>query len=155
MKTCIISPYSRPTVQDSKPSPKNYPYWEALVAELKKMKVSCIQVGLEGEPQIKGVSSFIKDLNFPSLIALLGEADFWISGDNFFQHFAHYYKKRGLVIFALSDPLIFGWAENVNLLKDRKYLRQGQFDFWYSTLYNDEAFVDAKTVIKAVKKNFL
>ena len=116
------------------------------------MKIDCIQIGLDGEQEIKGVKSFLRGLSFADIRLLLDRVDFWISADNFFQHFAHYYGKKGFVIFALSDPKIFGWEDNINLLKDRKYLRAEQFNFWTSDLYNNEAFVSPKEVLKAVKK---
>ena len=69
----------------------------------------------DGEQEIKGVKSFLRGLSFADIRLLLDRVDFWISADNFFQHFAHYYGKKGFVIFALSDPKIFGWEDNINL----------------------------------------
>jgi hypothetical protein len=58
----------------------------------------------------------------------------------------------GVVIWGKSDPLLFGYPENVNLLKDRKYLRARQFYIWDDEPFDPEVFVEPAEVVKAVKK---
>ena len=52
------------------------------------------------------------------------------------------------MLFGQSDPLIFGHPENINLLKDRKYLREQQFWWWEQCEYKEDAFVRPEEVIK-------
>lgn len=76
--------------------------------------------------------------------------DHFISVDNFFHHFAHWYSFTGVVLFSQSDPEIFGYRDNINLLKDRKYLRKDQFQIWEASEYNPVAYVEPNEVIKAI-----
>lgn len=148
----IISPYSRGMREKDKLNPKNYPYWEELVKLLNDEGHSVIQVGVGAEKQIKGTSGFFVNQPLDKLREILNAADTWISVDNFFQHFAWYYGKKGFVIFGQSDPLIFGHNTNVNILKDRKYLREKQFDIWERAEYKEEAFVSPEVVIQYINR---
>jgi hypothetical protein len=64
----------------------------------------------------------------------------------------NYNRKQGVVIFSQSSPDIFGYKENVNLLKHKKYLREKQFWLWEQCEYNKDAFVTAEAVHAAVLK---
>lgn len=70
----------------------------------------------------------------------------WISVDSYWQHFAWYYGKKGIVIWGQSDPLIFGHKENINLLKDKASLRTHQFASWEETSYNEDVFIEPKLI---------
>ena len=48
--------------------------------------------------------------------------------------------------------MLFGYEQNINLLKDRKYLRQNQFDIWENDVFTEEAFVAADVVVNAVEE---
>jgi len=141
----IISPYSK-SLRNSKENPKNYPYWEEV---LKEIKEPVIQIGIAGEKQL--CEDFRKNLSFDELRLLLKECRTWISCDSFFQHFAWKEGKRGIVIFSRSDPLIFGHPENVNLLKSRDLLTPYQFITWEEQEYVKEAFIEPSEVIKALE----
>lgn len=145
----IISPYAQ-RLRNGKINPKNYPYWQELVEMLHKQGRQLIQVGVEGEDQL--VPDFRKNLPLTELEQLVNECDTWISVDSFFQHFCWDLKKPGIVLWAQSDPNIFGHPENVNLLKDRKYLRRYQFHLWEQCDYVKEAFVDPETVMKHIQQ---
>lgn len=151
MKTIIVSPYSR-RLRNGKENPKNFPHWEEVVSKLKKDGYSVVQVGVIGEVPIKGVDAFQVGLLLKKLSELLKECSTWISVDNFFQHFAYLEGKKGVVIFGQSDPKVFGHEVNVNLLKDRKYLRDRQFDIWETATYNADVFVTSTDVVNAVKQ---
>lgn len=156
MKKIIISPYSKRlrkfSVNDpDKTNPKNYPYWKEVVLLLKNKGFYIIQIGVPGEDLI-GADEVKFNLNIKDLISLLSECSTWICVDNFFNHFATYYKKRGVVIFSRSDPLIFGYLQNINLLKDRKYLRKNQFELWEQDEFNKDAFVSPEEVARSVEK---
>jgi len=55
-----------------------------------------------------------------------------------------------VVLWSVSDPLIYGHSENINLLKDRSYLAQNQFLWWDFTEYNPDAFLKPEEVIKYI-----
>ena len=127
--------------------PKNYPYWEEV---LKHVNEPVIQVGVDGETQL--VSDFRKNLPLYELEKLVKECKTWMSCDSFIQHFCWDLGKPGIVVFGQSDPNIFGHPENINLLKDRKYLREKQFWIWEQAEFIEEAFVTPDVVIDALKK---
>jgi ADP-heptose:LPS heptosyltransferase len=153
MKKIIISPYSRRLRGKDTENPKNYPYWDELVELLTENNYYIIQVGVEGEKRLRGgIGGIEYKFNLPlkELKKLVEECDAWISVDNFFQHFCSLVGKPGIVLFGQSDPLIFGHPENINLLKDRKYLRPDQFNIWEACEQNKEAFVEPRKVLNAV-----
>ena len=139
----LIHPFAKP-LRNGKENPKNYPYWEELVQEIQKT-MHIVQIGVEGEKQL--VPDFRKNLPISELRKLLQECKTWIGIDSFFQHLAWDEKKPGIVIWSVSDPLIFGHKENTNLLKDRVYLAKNQFLWWDFTEHNPNAFVKPKEVL--------
>jgi hypothetical protein len=139
----IISPYSKKLRNDQN-NPKNYPWWPELISLLKHDTI--VQIGVEGETQL--VEEFHKNLSLKQLKELILECRTWISVDSFFQHFAWDVGKYGIVLWGQSDPNIFGHPENINLLKDRKYLREKQFWWWEQCEYNEDAFVKPEEILK-------
>jgi ADP-heptose:LPS heptosyltransferase len=145
----IIAPYAQ-KLRNGKENPKNYPWWPELIQLLEKINSRIIQVGVEGETQL--VNDFRKNLSISELKKLISECDTWISVDSFFQHLAWSENKKGIVLWGQSDPLIFGHEENINLLKDRKDLREKQFWLWEQCDYKEECFVTPQEVIKHLEK---
>jgi len=145
----IVSPFSR-RLKNGKINPKNFPHWEGLVSALKIRGHKLTQVGLSGEPGI-GCHDFKKGWPLKKLEKLVNKCDLWISVDNFFQHFCWSISKPGIVIFGPSDPKVFGHGENVNMFKDRKYLRQNQFDIWDRCEYREEVFPNVEAVLNEVE----
>lgn len=142
----IISPYSR-KLRNGNKNPKDYPHWKELI-DLLKPNHDLLQIGVEGEVRL--VDNVCFNLKIPELKKKLLEYDLFISVDSFLQHMAHHYGKRGIVIFSQSDPVLFGYPENVNIVKDNKYLRRNQYDTWESAIYNKQAYVDPEVIVKAV-----
>jgi ADP-heptose:LPS heptosyltransferase len=140
----IIAPYAQ-KLRNGKNNPKNYPWWSELI---EKINSRIIQVGIEGETQL--VDDFRKNLSLSELRDLILQCDNWISVDSFFQHLAWDVGKKGIVLWGQSDPLIFGHPENINLLKDRKYLREKQFWWWEQCDYKEDCFVKPEEVIKHI-----
>jgi len=138
----IISPFAKP-LHNGKLNPKNYPYWKEL---LDLIDEPVIQIGIEGEEQL--TPDFRKNLPILELRSLIQECRIWIGVDSFFQHLAWSEKKQGIVLWSVSDPLIFGHKENINLHKDRVFLAKNQFLWWDFTEHNSEAFVNPEEVIK-------
>lgn len=163
-KTIVIAPFARFCMQgEPRPNPKDYPYWKEVVVQLNK-EYKTVQVGLPEEEDI-GCEERWNNMTFPELLHLLTTAGKWVSVDNMVQHFAWYHGIKGIVIFSQSDPNIFGHDTNINLLKDRKYLRQNrfqqgedgnwvnpQFDFWSSGGFNAEAFIAPDVLIDEINK---
>ena len=81
---------------------------------------------------------------------LLNECRIWIGVDSFFQHLAWDCKKPGIVLWSVSDPIIYGHTENINLLENRVYLAKNQFLWWEATEHNPKSFVKPEIV-----KNYL
>lgn len=142
----IISPYAR-KMRNNQPHPKDYPYWKELISSIDE---EIIQIGVEGESQL--VDDFRKNLPLTELAVLTLQAKTWVSVDSFYQHFCWDLNKPGIVLFGQSDPNIFGHPENINLLKDRKYLREKQFWLWEQAEHISNAFVEPSVVLDALKK---
>ena len=142
----IISPYSK-ALLSGKQNPKNYPYWETLIEMIDE---PIIQVGIEGEKQL--VSDFRKNLPITELRKLIQECRTWISCDSFFQHLGWDEGKKGIVLWGVSDPLIYGHPENINLLADRKHLAENQFLWWEFVEHQNERFVKPKIVLEHLKE---
>lgn len=141
----IISPYAKKLINGNE-NPKNYPYWRELIDMIDE---PVIQVGVEGEAQLVG--DFRKNLSLDQLRELLDECRTWISCDSFFQHLAWDHGKPGIVLWSVSDPLIFGHAENTNLLKNRDCLVENQFLWWENTSHDKNKFVNPEVVLKSLK----
>lgn len=142
----IISPFARP-MRNDKMHPKNYPYWREVIENIDE---DIVQIGIEGEEQL--VPDFRKNLRLYELSILVSQCNTWIGVDSFFQHFCWDLNKPGIVLFGQSDPNIFGHPENINLLKDRKYLREKQFWLWEQAEFNIDAFVEPKVVLEALEQ---
>lgn len=145
----VISPYSK-RLRNDKENAKNYPYWPELVKLMKDQGMYVIQIGINGEKSIDGVDEERFNNPLAELEKLVKECDTWISVDNFFQHFCYTCNKPGIVLFGRSDPNIFGHKENINLLKDRKNLRERQFNIWEEVEYSKDVFVEPSVVMDSI-----
>ena len=150
MKTIIISPFSKP-LRTNRENPKNYPYWGQVVKNLRLLGYRTVQIGTVGEPSI-GADDTKFGLKLKDFKKLLDESNGFACVDNFFNHFATFYGKRGVVVFGRSDPKIFGYEQNINLLKDRACLRKNQFDIWEHDEFRADVFVSADEVVAAICK---
>lgn len=141
----IISPYSKKLLS-GKENPKNYPFWKELLAMIDE---PVVQVGVSGEEPL--VEDFRVDLSTPDLRNLIQECQTWISCDSFFQHLAWDEGKKGIVLWSVSDPLIYGHPENINLLKDRSCLSENQFLWWEYVEHDPAKFVRPEIVKDALQ----
>ncbi len=148
----IISPYSS-KVADGKVNAKNYPYFPKLVELLNRDGYEVTQIGVTGEEMIWGISRFLVDLPYSELAALVNRCATWVAVDNFFSHFCHANKlKPGIVLWGPSDPRVWSYPENTNLLRGRDFLRQHQYQTWNEIDFNAQAFVYAENVLPEVHK---
>jgi len=145
----LISPWSRPT-PEGKPSPKNYPHWPEVARALAASGHEVLQLSVSGEPDVPGCHARRDDVPLRAVEALIRASETWVSVDNFFHHLAWSVGKPGVAVFGLSDPDIFGHPENVNLIRDRRFLRKRQFGLWSQEPPRPEAFVVPGDVIAAV-----
>jgi ADP-heptose:LPS heptosyltransferase len=140
----LISPYSK-ALMSGKQNPKNYPFWEQLIPMIDD---EIIQIGITGERQL--VPDFRRDLSVQQLRELIRQCDTWIACDSFFQHLGWDEGKKGIVLWSVSDPLIYGHPENVNLLKSRDCLHENQFLWWEFVEHDPNKFVEPETVLQAL-----
>lgn len=138
----VISPFSKKLIS-GKENPKNYPYWKELLAMIDE---PVIQVGIDGEEQL--TTDFRQNLALSDLRQLIANCRIWISCDSFFQHLAWDQGKPGIVLWSVSDPLIYGHPENINLLKSRANLTENQFLWWEFVEHDKNKFVSPEEVIK-------
>ncbi len=129
-------------------SPKNYPFSKELVSLIIGAGHNLIQVGAEGEEAM--VSDFRTNLSFDGVGELISTCDTAICVDSYLQHHMWFLNKKAIVLWGVSDPLIFGHSLHLNLLKDRSYLRPNQYDLYYQTDHKPEAFVSPTEVVEAL-----
>ncbi len=137
----LISPYSK-KLSNGKTNPKNYPFWKEVIEGINE---PVIQIGIEGEEQL--TADFRKNLSIPEIKQLIKDCRVWISCDSFIQHLASLSGKRGIVLWSVSDPNIYGYPENVNLLKSRDCLSKNQFLWWESVEFDASKFVTPEEVL--------
>lgn len=116
---------------------KSYPHWDKLLRRLQ-------------DHEIKKIDGILKE---QEIIDLIQWCDLWISIDSFVPHLAAYHRlKGGIVLWGKSDPNIFGYSHNVNLLKGREYLRAEQFRWWIDEPIDPNVFVAPEDVVHAIQK---
>lgn len=141
----IIHPFSK-ALLSGKENPKNFPYWQELIAMIDE---PIVQIGVTGEKQL--VDDFRCDLPIAELRSLIQECRTWIGVDSFFQHLCWTENKPGIVLWSVSDPLIFGHPENTNLLKDRCFLVSNQFLWWEAANFNPDSFLLPSEIMPYIK----
>lgn len=130
------------------PSPKDYP-WPRELAELLEKEHELIQVGGNGDEKI--AKDFRKNLSFTEVSNLIRQSDTGVCVDSYLQHHFWYAGRIAVVVFGISDPIIFGHPENINLLKDRKFLRPNQFDLYYLDQYRPDSYVPPQEILTAIE----
>lgn len=152
----LLTPYGS-LRKDGKNNAKNYPYFAEVIDIVKKSipNVNFIQP-ITGQGIIKGATPAIMDLkeveNF-----LLEKAHTWLSVDTFTQHMVNSlpFIKPGVVVFGPSDPELFGYRYNVNLLKSRNCLIPNQYQTWNEIDYNKDVFIDPEKVAIALMETLM
>jgi hypothetical protein len=151
----LFSPFSQ-KLRNGNQNPKNFPYWQELITMLRQSgKIDEIwQVGVGNEYRFEGTTQKFFDKSLKEVAGLADKASVWLSVENFMPHLCNSYgvKTQGIVIFSKSDPAHYGYPQNINLLKDKKYLRSDQFYIWEQCDYQEEAFVSAKVVYDEIVK---
>lgn len=128
-------------------NPKEYPFWEELISLLDD---EVFQIGIKGD--IKYVDNYFENLPLVGVKQLVKDCSYWITTDSFMPHLAHHFPKPGVVIFGPSDPKIYGYEENLNVLKNRSVLRPDQFGIWESCQFDENRFESAVQVAAKIKE---
>lgn len=147
----LIFPFSK-QLRNGKNNAKNYPFWKQVIAGLTEQGYEVVQVGIRGEPELASIIR--NNCSLDELKELIQQCYFWISVDSFAQHLANLVGKRGVVLWSMSDPKIFGYSTNINILKDKNYLRERQFDIWEAVEFNADAFAPPERVLSIIKMAF-
>jgi hypothetical protein len=151
----LFSPFSQ-KLRNGNQNPKNFPYWQELITLLRQSgKVDEIwQLGVGNEYRFEGTTQKHFNKPFIEIVELANQSSVWLSVENFMPHLCNAYgvKTKGIVIFSKSDPVHYGYPQNLNLLKDRKYLRPDQFTIWEQCDFQEEAFVSAQVVFDEIMK---
>ena len=145
----VVSPYSQ-----NANHPKSYPQWLELIKLLKTTGYRLVQIGRSNEPTLDSIDEHVKDKSFSELQSLISGSKTWISVDNFLPHMVNCIDKiiPGVVIFSQSDPRLFGYPYNINILKSDKYLRPNQFDKWDDVKRIDASFESAENIFLRMKE---
>ena len=115
---------------------KTYPFWEQLYPML-------------GQHEVKKIEGMLPE---QAIMDLVNWCDIWISIDSFLQHLVAYKGlKRGIVLWGTSDPALFGYPTNINLVKSMGYMRPDQFFWWKDAPNTPDAFVSPQMVVAAIK----
>jgi ADP-heptose:LPS heptosyltransferase len=143
----LIQPYAQ-KLRNGMPNAKTYHRWSELIHRLYELDKNVVQIGLDGEEQLTDV--FIKQPSLKYIKDLVTGCSIWIAVDSFLPHFARGIKP-GVVIWSVSDPNIFGYKDNLNILKSRKYLRGNQFGIWEQQSFIKEAFLPPDDIFYLIK----
>lgn len=146
----LIHPHGR-KMRNGQVNPKSYPHWAELLPRLVSLD-HVAQIGLPGETPL--VDDFVTGLSLREISALLRFCTLWLSIDSFMPHLAHHIPKPGVVLWGPSDPIIYGYSENMNLLRGRQYLRPNQFGPWEECQYSVEAFQPAEHVFSRINEKY-
>lgn len=145
----LLSPFAQ-KLRNGKYNPKSpTPEWWAAV--LRELDAPIVQIGVAGEPSL--VPDFRANLALSRITELVRACTTWVSPDSFLPHLAHHAGVPGVVVWSRSDPLIYGYPENCNLLKSRDYLRKNPFGLWEDEEFVSEAFPDVDAVVTAVRQS--
>jgi ADP-heptose:LPS heptosyltransferase len=142
----IIAPCSR-ALRNGKRNPRDYPCWKELCELLIKEGFELVQVGVDSEERF--VEDF-RTLDYAGLCSLIDSCETYITIDSFFQHLGWSRGKKGIVLFSVSNPLIFGHHENINLV-DFSNLRKDQFNTYENTEFNADLFPKPEVVLDNLK----
>lgn len=153
-KRIILSPYSRWTGGKEKINAKNYPFMQELVDLMVVKGHKIIQVGIKDEVKLQGCE-YCFDLPLRDLEKLLVKTGYFLSVDNFLHHMAHCLKVPGAVLWGPSDSRIFGYHDQLNIGKNREYLRPDQFGFYHLDwvwTHQDKGWYDPQTVYDILQR---
>ena len=144
-----FAPFSKKRT-DGKRNAKDFPYWEDVVSKLSD-RCDIIQFAYGSETPLVKPDSVLSNMPLHYIEHFVtNDADMFLCVDNYMQHLGHYVGKKGVVVYAQSDPRLFGYPENVNLYRDPMHFRKNQFLTWNQCDFSAEAFPSVAYVVGAV-----
>ena len=154
MNYIILAPYARKPDMNII-NPKNFPaeWWEELVIKLQEKNYKIYQVGIDGDYPVADNITMLLNVNLydDTFLKLLRESVTFISVDTFLPHFAAYNNIWGIVLWVVTDPLIYGYEQNKNLLKSRGTLAPDQFGSEKTYLKNgDKYYIAVEDVLEVI-----
>ncbi len=143
----MIHPYAQ-QLRNGLPNAKTPPvgWWPAILSGLDE---PIVQIGVKGQEPLVPECQF--DRPFRDIERLVDRCSYWIAIDSFLPHLASHRQKPGVVIWSVSDPAIFGYPENLNLLKNRSFLRAQQFAVWEDQRHDPETFLDPMSALAQIR----
>ena len=131
------------------PNAKNWPWFKELFTMMPDDEF--IQLGTNGEDRIEGAAQFIQGFPLEKLEQVIRDCDTWLSVDSWLPHFCATMRlQSGVVIWGQSNPKIWGYKHNINLLKSKEFLREFQYAPWWDIPYNENAFISPEVVVDAL-----
>jgi ADP-heptose:LPS heptosyltransferase len=94
--------------------------WAKVVGWLRDKGYKVMQLGGEDSLPIPGAINLLGQTGIRQALALLKQARCFLGIDSVFNHAAHGFGVRGVVLFGASTPEIWGYAENINIYKGLK-----------------------------------
>jgi ADP-heptose:LPS heptosyltransferase len=110
----LIAPFSSRS-PNVKRNPKEWPHWPELVLRLRKAGHVVVQLGEPGDILLPA-DERVMPVDMSRIGDMLREADTFVSVDTWLQHAAALHGVKGIVIWSVTDPKIFGRDMHVNLL---------------------------------------
>lgn len=145
----VLLSLSSRKLRNGNTNPKDYPFGKELVELLHKHNFQTMQVRRQ-EDELLPTQQVRTDLCLRELAQIIRNSNVVIAVDNFVQHYATFLGKQVIVVFSQSDQNIFGYPQNINLLKDKSYLRHNQFSIWEEAQYNIDAFVKPEIILESL-----
>lgn len=121
----LIAPFSR-GAPDVRRNPKDWLWWPVLVEKLREAGHRVVQTGLPEDMRLNA-DDWMLPADLGALKKTLKDFDLFISVDTWLQHAAACHGLKGIVIWSVTDPGIFGYPENVNLLPADPDLSRNQY----------------------------
>ncbi len=119
----ILSKYKNPiTMHITSKCSKNQEWfvdrWEKLAKNM--FEYDFIQLGSKDDPLVKGVIDMRGKTTVREAIALVKHSKCFVGVDSFLGHAPNITGTPGVVLFGPSNPIVWGYDENINIYKDLK-----------------------------------
>lgn len=140
-------------LKDGSKNPKDYIYFNELIEKLKNgiEIIEINQLGIKSNEKLNGIDNYFFDVELIDIKNLINEHNIWIAVDSFLPHYCNCYDlKPGIVIYTISDLKIFGYEQNLNLLKSREYIKQN-FNYYKKEDFKEESHIDHEVIFKNIK----
>jgi hypothetical protein len=146
-KIFYIHPFTLPV--------KTYPFWNILIDNLKEAGYKVVQFKFKNEPSYNNVDEVITP-SFPTIVELLKDPDsYLISNDSFIPHLLNVYlpTKKNFVLFGCTNPDIYGYSQNINILKSKSFLVENQFTVLKDLQPNKNMWIEPIFILEIIEKN--